>query len=803
LCAGSRDSFEVLANRLGSGAPHHLNQGIHAMGIRRALLFASCLSVSASSASGQVWSEATHLFASDGANGDLFGTAVAVQQDTTVVGARGSDRNGVDSGAAYVYERDQGGSGAWGEAAILFSTSANPQDHLGDAVSIWGDTIVAGAGDFSGASGVPTGAAFVFGRDFGGPGAWGEGALLRPADLLANDEFGTALAIAGDTIAAGAGNQGYQYIGDCDGLAFDPVAGTLFGASSASDQLLRIDLELGAATPVGPLGYDQVHALAFDPNAGVLYAAAVNDGVLLTVDTSTGAASEVGPLGYFTVTGLAFDVGTDTLYASDLFSGQLHTVNTTTGAATPVGPLSAAISGLSFDPLTNTLFGIDEDTARLVSIDTTSAALTPIGPAGSSSVDGLALDSGGGVLFGSKSSLYTLDPATGTQTSFGPLTPGRVGAVYLFERDEGGVGAWGQVLKLVPPSSHAGSGLGTSLSISGDTLAAGAPTTASGAVYVYERDLGGPGQWGYATRIVPTDATDQFGGAVALSAGTLAVGAPDDDTLGVHAGAVYLFERDLGGSGNWGQVRKITASDGATLDHFGTSVAFEGDTLVIGAPGDNDAGTNSGSVYVLARDFGGRGAWGELQKLLASDGDALDRFGNAVALSGQTLSAGAVGDDITGSAYVFDESAAPVSYCTAGTSASGCRATLGAAGAPSASAPSGFFLTATDVEGGKRGMFFYAANGRQASPWGNGSSYQCVVPPLRRGGQMDGVGALGTCAGTFALDLNARWCATCPWFTHNPGPGSVAQAQLWYRDPFNTSNRTTGFSDAVEFTVAP
>ena len=51
--------------------------------------------------------------------------------------------------------------------------------------------------------------------------------------------------------------------------------------------------------------------------------------------------------------------------------------------------------------------------------------------------------------------------------------------------------------------------------------------------------------------------------------------------------------------------------------------------------------------------------------------------------------------------------------------------------------------------------------------------------------------------------MNALWCPTCPKPALNPGVGSVVQAQLWYRDPTNTSNQTTSLSDALEFVVEP
>ena len=121
----------------------------------------------------------------------------------------------------------------------------------------------------------------------------------------------------------------------------------------------------------------------------------------------------------------------------------------------------------------------------------------------------------------------------------------------------------------------------------------------------------------------------------------------------------------------------------------------------------------------------------------------------------------------------------------------------------SATATSGFTVTASTVEGNKDGLFFYGTNGRQAVPWGNGTSFQCVIPPVRRGGLLSGTGTVGACDGSFTQDLNALWCPTCPKAGQNPGAGAAVQAQLWYRDPRNTSNQSTSLSDAVEFCVQP
>jgi hypothetical protein len=139
-------------------------------------------------------------------------------------------------------------------------------------------------------------------------------------------------------------------------------------------------------------------------------------------------------------------------------------------------------------------------------------------------------------------------------------------------------------------------------------------------------------------------------------------------------------------------------------------------------------------------------------------------------------------------------------YCTPGTSASGCNATLSATGTPSATAATGFNVIASDVEGDKDGLFFYGINGQQANQWGTGTSFQCVVPPVSRAGLQLASGTVGLCDGGFSQDLNARWTAKP---LQAPGAGAVVQTQLWYRDPLNTSSKSTSLSDAIEYTMQP
>jgi hypothetical protein len=139
-------------------------------------------------------------------------------------------------------------------------------------------------------------------------------------------------------------------------------------------------------------------------------------------------------------------------------------------------------------------------------------------------------------------------------------------------------------------------------------------------------------------------------------------------------------------------------------------------------------------------------------------------------------------------------------YCTPGTTASGCNAEISATGAPSLSAPAGFDVSVSSVEGKKDGILFFSTNGQQANPWGTGTSFQCVVPPVKRTSLQTGTGTSGACDGSFQLDFNA-WMAAHP--AKAPAAGEVASMQCWFRDPLNTSNETTSLSDALSFQICP
>ena len=179
----------------------------------------------------------------------------------------------------------------------------------------------------------------------------------------------------------------------------------------------------------------------------------------------------------------------------------------------------------------------------------------------------------------------------------------------------------------------------------------GAAGINQGSAYVFVRS---GGVWNLQQKLLAADAAagDVFGDSVAISGETVVVGAKfDDNAAGIDQGSAYVFVRS---AGVWSQQQKLLASDAASFDLFGYSVAISGETVVVGAPQGGTDGLRQGAAYVFVRSGA---AWSEQQKLLAADAASGDDFGDSVALSGETVVVGAATDDVEvldqGSAYVF------------------------------------------------------------------------------------------------------------------------------------------------------
>lgn len=210
------------------------------------------------------------------------------------------------------------------------------------------------------------------------------------------------------------------------------------------------------------------------------------------------------------------------------------------------------------------------------------------------------------------------------------------GAAYVFRQDGAG---WIETQKLTSDAPARGQVFGTSVSVDGDTLVVGAVgddplgMENAGAAYVFRRGAAG---WGLEQRLVASDRApyDLFG-LVSIDGDTIVVGARGSDSRGSGSGSAYVFRRY---GSVWIQLQRLTASDGAAGDGFGTCAIHAGH-VVVGAIGDDDRGSSSGSAYV----FRPRGPfyWAEDAKLVAPDGRAGDRFGQSVTLHGDLVAVGA------------------------------------------------------------------------------------------------------------------------------------------------------------------
>lgn len=227
------------------------------------------------------------------------------------------------------------------------------------------------------------------------------------------------------------------------------------------------------------------------------------------------------------------------------------------------------------------------------------------------------------------------------------------GAAYVFKRD---ADSWDHEAKLTASDASAGDFFGRSVCISGDYIVVGAmgvynEARSAGAAYVFKRS---GVNWSQQAKLLPDDPAEDayFGISVSIDGDYIAVGAYGDDEEGSYTGAVYVFKRD---GEDWDQQTKLLADDAAGGDYFGYSVSICGDRLLVGAYGDSDDGSDSGSAYVFHRSDS---TWSQEDKLTAGDAAAGDWFGRSVSLCcGNLALVGAPRNDDagtdSGSAYVF------------------------------------------------------------------------------------------------------------------------------------------------------
>ena len=555
--------------------------------------------------SGASWSLQQKLVAAEGAASERFGYSVALDGATALLGAYGDNSN---QGAVYVFTR----SGAnWSQQQKLVANDGSTHEHFGRSVALNGETALVGAHLAHIGVNSSQGAAYVFTRSGA---SWSQQQKLVAADGAALDHFGISVALVGGTALVGAnqadvganGNQGAAYVFTRSGaswsqqqklVAKDGAAGDWFGRSVALDG----DTAL--------VGADRAYV-------GGL------------ADTGKFYATTRGPTPWpLTGSNVANDGA-----AGDRFGASVALDGETILVGAPQANVGGNIrQGAAYVFTRNGPIWVMQQ--KLVA------------------ADGAVNDSfGASVALDGETALVGADLAS-VGGSY------RQGAAYVFTRSGA---SWSQQQKLVAADGAAGDRFGVSVSLDGETALVGAHrasvggNSSQGAAYVFTRS---GASWSQQQKLTAADgaASDQFGYSVALDGETALVGTYGANVGGnSNQGAAYIFTR----SGvSWSQQQKLVAADAAGSDFFGISVALDGETALVGAPGVN---IFQGAAYVFRRSGA---SWNQQQKLMAADGAANDEFGISVALDGETALVGAnlawVGvNSSQGAAYAFRRSGA-------------------------------------------------------------------------------------------------------------------------------------------------
>ncbi len=282
---------------------------------------------------------------------------------------------------------------------------------------------------------------------------------------------------------------------------------------------------------------------------------------------------------------------------------------------------------------------------------------------------------------------YIAISSTGADLAGPDSTVMNAGAVYIFEKDPGGV--WQEVAKITVPDAHTNDGFGN-LALSGKYLAASSNNgydanganfkPGAGSVYVFERTDGG--EWLPVQKLTASDRASGnyfgFGLAVDGYTKTIVVGAPwsSTDASGANtlqsSGAAYVFKRDA--SGNWNQAQKLTASVRHQHIYFGKSVDVSGNWIAVGAEKEHheenevENQNNEGAAYLFENNGS---TWTQKRKLRSQDGFDNDIFGRSVSLDGNYVLVGSLGGKnehgadffpYAGSAYLYERNGSTWSF---------------------------------------------------------------------------------------------------------------------------------------------
>lgn len=606
--------------------------------------------------SGTTWSQTQVLTPSDHAAGDTFGLSLAFENDTLLIGARNKTNGSTQFvGAAYVFTRPAAG-GSFTQQAKLSPGDIVLGEFFGNSVGLSGDSAIVGAVGLAGFSN-PNGKAYVFTRSGS---SWTLQQKLVAADAASGDAFGFSVAISGDTAIAGAVRKvtgpnvasGAAYVFQRSGATWTQQQRIVHNDPEINDELGYYVAIKNETAVVSARSYE------VPPNT------AVNHGAVF-VFTRSGANwtqterlihGDVGPDGLGT--SVAFDGnsiiagapnkndGTGAAYVFAVVENGSVRVTANDGSANDEFGYSVALSG---DTLVVGAH-LEDDTAG-----PNRGAVYVFVRAGSAWVQQAKFTASEPQLgrFGGSVAIAGDTIVVGAQHSLVGQN-GTQGSAYVFTRNGT---TWTQQARLLADDGAAGDSFGNSVSVSGDTVVVGtvlkdvSGNFNQGAAYVFTR---AGTAWTQQARLTADDGAenDNFGSGVSISGDTIVCGAVGDAPT---FGSTYVFTRN---GTAWSQQQKLMPTDGdGGQINYGISVAVSGDTALVGA--EQAGNLSAGAAYVYTR---AGTTWTEQQVLVSSDAQLSERFGSAVALDGNTAVAGAYQKVIgatgfnQGAAYAFRRS---------------------------------------------------------------------------------------------------------------------------------------------------
>ena len=596
------------------------------------------------------WVLADQLSASNGAAGARFGASVAVDSTRILVGADGHDSSGLEeNGAGYIFEK-QGND--WKEVRRIEAVDAGGGDNFGASVALQGRFAVIGARWHRNAQGQRAGAAYLYEEK---DSEWQPFVKLVAPDGAVGDQFGYAVDFDVDHVLVGARWDDNEN-GEDAGAAFAfPVAGAGLPVLATSTQTVRFgDVLLG----------ESIEETITLTNVGT--ADLSIEAVGLQGDNRSsfeivqgGAAATLAPFASIDLL-IRFSP-----FSSGSKTARILVTTNATEQTTVIELVGQGAEGVS-PALTRVVASRGEVASQFGSSIALSGEFALVGASGADAGQEGAtyMYRNVGGQWGLHARIEPFEPVQGSR--FGDAVAmneefavigarGEAsdrGAVYVFQRSGS---AWIQQARLEASDGAPGDQFGAAVSIEGMRILIGAPEddnssgASAGATYVFT--LTG-GAWQEQAKLTALEGQqgNRFGSAVEQEDDMLVVGAANGGFFG--EGLAYVFRQQ---GIVWLEEAVLRASDAGLSDGFGSSLSLQGDFLAVGAPiHDNGTSADEGAVYVFQR---GTTEWTERAKLTASDGTGGANFGNDVILDQDQIYVGASGiNNQQGAVYVFSRS---------------------------------------------------------------------------------------------------------------------------------------------------